>query len=116
MENQSFQNSQNYGSQVSVPNSTAVLVLGIISIVLCWCTGLVGIACGIIALIMSGKGKAIYESSPESYTISSFNNMKAGKICAIIGTILSAIYLVYYVILIAFYGFALTQLPWSQFQ
>jgi hypothetical protein len=114
MENQTVQN-QNLGGQVPVPNATAVLVLGIVSIVLCWCYGIVGLACGIIALILSGKSKAIYESSPDTYTISSFNNLKAGRVCAIIGTILSALGLVYYVIIILIYGAALTQMPWSSF-
>jgi hypothetical protein len=112
MENQSVQN-QNLGGQAPVPNSTAVLVLGIVSIVLCWCGGIVGIACGIIAMILGNKGKAIYEASPDAYTASSFNNLKAGKICGIIGIALSAIYLIYYIIVIAFYGYAMTQLPWS---
>jgi hypothetical protein len=114
MENQSVQN-QNFGGQVAIPNSTAVLVLGIVSIVLCWCVGIVGIACGVIALIMANKGKALYDASPDAYTPSSFNNLKAGKICGIIGIILSALYLVYYIIIIAFYGMALTQMPWSSF-
>lgn len=112
-ENQTVQNPQ--GGQVNLPNATAILVLGIVSIALCWCYGIIGIASGIIALVMAGKAKALYESNPDGYTLSSFKNMKAGRICAIIGTILSALYIVYIIVIIALYGAALTQLPWDRF-
>ena len=36
----------------SVPNATAVLVLGIVSIVTCFCYGIIGLACAIIALVL----------------------------------------------------------------
>ena len=37
----------------SLPNATATLVLGIVSIVSCWCIGIVGLTCGIIALYLA---------------------------------------------------------------
>jgi hypothetical protein len=114
MENQSFQN-QNFGGQVALPNATAILVLGIISIALCWCVGIVGLAAGIIALVMAGKAKALYDAAPETYTVSSFNNMKAGRICAIIGTILSSIYVIYVIVYFLIIGAAFTALPWQSF-
>jgi len=113
-ENQTVQN-QPQGGQVSLPNATAILVLGIVSIALCWCYGIIGIASGIIALVMAGKAKALYEADPDAYTLSSFKNMKAGRICALIGTILSSLYIIYIIVIIAIYGAALTQLPWDQF-
>ena len=112
MENQ---NVQSPGGQVSLPNATAILVLGIISIALCWCYGIVGIATGIIALVMSGKAKSLYEANPESYTESSFKNVKAGRICALIGTILSALYVVFIIIYVFIIGAALTTMPWDSF-
>jgi hypothetical protein len=92
MENQT---QQGYGMQVQqpLPNSTAVLVLGIVSIIGCFCYGIVGTVCGIIALVLASKSKKLYEANPEAYTVSSFKNMNAGRICAIIGLILSIIYL-----------------------
>lgn len=112
MENQS---NLNVGGQIALPNATAILVLGIISIALCWCVGIVGLAAGIIALVMAGKAKALYESSPGTYTLSSYNNAKAGRVCAIIGTILSAIYVIYVIIYVIFLGAAFTALPWQSF-
>lgn len=113
-ENQTVQNQQPLG-QVTLPNSVAILVLGIVSIALCWCYGIIGIACGVIALVLAGKAKALYTENPEAYTESSYKNMNAGRICAIIGTILSALYIVYFIVVILIYGAALTQMPWSSF-
>ncbi len=109
--NQQFSNQ--FG-QVPVPNSAAVLVLGILSIVFCFCYGFIGLVLGIIALVLAGKANAIYKSNPTNFTVSSFNNLKAGKICGIIGTILSALMLVYVIVVFFIIGAAMTGLPWSQ--
>jgi hypothetical protein len=106
MENQEVTNS-NPVNQQALPNATGVLVLGILSIVFCWCYGIPGLVLGIIALIMSKKATALYLSSPESYTESSFKNMKAGRICAIIGLSLSSVYAIVAIIYIAIIGAAL---------
>ena len=47
----------NFQTKQPLPNATAVLVLGIISIVGCFCYGIVGLICGIIALILASKAK-----------------------------------------------------------
>jgi hypothetical protein len=95
--------SQDYNYQTPVPNSTAVLVLGIVSIVMC-CGGLLSLICGIIALILASKGTALYNSEPSLFTISSFNNLKAGKICAIVGVVLSGLVLIYWIFYFLFFG------------
>ena len=105
---------QPIAQQQALPNATAVLVLGIISIVTCWCYGIIGVTLGVIALILAGKAKKLYDENPDLYTKSSFGNMKAGKICAIIGLCLSAIYLIYIIIIFAFYGAALSSMPWEE--
>ena len=75
----------------SLPNSTAVLVLGIISIVTCMAWGIIGLTCGIIALVLAKKDKARYIENPTIYNESSFNNLNTGRTCAIIGVSLSGI-------------------------
>lgn len=119
--NQNPQQGQNVSQQFSnqvgqtpVPNSTAVLVLGILSIVLCFCYGLVGMILGIIALVLASKGNASYNSNPNAYSLSSYNNLKAGKICGLIGVILSSLYLIVIVVYLVVLGTALTALPWTQ--
>ena len=118
MENQPFQNYQPFNTQINVPNSVAVLVLGIVSIALCWCYGVIGIASGIVALILGQKASALYEENPDAYNLASYNNLKAGKICAIIGICLSILYIVALILYIVFIGAALTSIydnPWGQF-
>lgn len=66
-----------------VPNSTAILVLGIIGLV--FGCNLIGVICSIIALAMAGKAITVYNQSPYAYSESSYKNIKAGRICAIIG-------------------------------
>src|SRR5215216_3561157 len=78
-----------------LPNATAVLVLGILSIVFCWCYGIIGIVLGVIALILSGKDRKLYDANPTAYSLSSFNNLKAGRVCGIIGLCLSALYMIF---------------------
>jgi len=110
MENQT---QPTYQNQQPLPNATAILVLGIISIALCWCYGIIGITLGIIALVLSGKSSALYNSNPGAYTLSSYNNAKAGKVCAIIGLSLSVLYLIFVIIYFVIIGAALSSLPWQ---
>lgn len=89
---------ENQGDGVkTVPNSTAVLVLGILSIVGCFCYGIVGLIMGIIALVLHQKDKELYQSNPSSYE-NSFKNSRAGNICAIVGVSLSALYIIIVII------------------
>lgn len=97
-----------------LPNSTTVLVLGILSIVIC-CVGLI---LGIIALVLSGKDRKLYAQNPGKYTLSSFNNLNAGRICAIIGVILSSLSVLYYIVLLIWIfivGAAASTMPFSNF-
>ena len=96
------------GQQKSIPNANAVLVLGIISIVGCVLYGLPGLVCGIIALAMFKKVKATYLTDKMMYE-SSYKNANAGYICAIIGTIISALYFlfaIFFIFLAASNGFS----------
>jgi len=108
---------QQSGGQIPLPNATAVLVLGIISIPTCFCYGIIGLIVGIIALALSSRAKKLYEESPNLYNEISFKNMKAGRICAIIGVILSSLWFIYYIILLVFFGAAIGGLfesfPWE---
>ena len=87
--------------QQKLPNSTLILVFGIISIVTCCCYGL-GLIFGIIAVVLSKKATALYVENPEQY--SGYSNVKTGRILSIIGIVLSAIYLIYVIWLFATLG------------
>lgn len=98
-----YQNPYNYDpyrQKRDIPNATAVLVLGILSIPTCICYGIVGIILSIVALVLSSSASRAYNTSPELYTTTSKNNLNAGRVCAIIGLILSILFLVMVVLLI----------------
>lgn len=86
----------------NLPNATAVLVLGIVSILSCCCYGIVGLIFGIVALVLANKDMKLYNADPELYT--NFSNLNVGRILAIIGVVLSALYLIMTVYLYVFIG------------
>lgn len=88
--------------QQKLPNATAVLVLGIVSIVGCCCYGLPGLIAGIIALVLAKKDGELYRKNPMAY--SNYGQLNAGKIMAIIGIVLSILYVVYVVVMISTLG------------
>ncbi len=85
-----------------LPNATTVLVLGILSIVTCICYGVIGITLGIIALVLAKKDSQLYRHNPEMYT--GYENLKAGKICAIVGLSLGSLYVLLLIIYFIFIG------------
>lgn len=98
-------------TQRPLPNASVVLALGIISIVSCCCYGLPGIICSVIALVLYNKDAQLYAANPEWYTSSSFNNLKAGRICAFIGLIPSILFLLFAIFLMVTAGFGMLSNP-----
>ncbi len=92
----------NFETQQKLPNATAVLVLGIISIITCCCYGVLGLITGIVALVLAKKDTNLYNSNPSIYT--NFSHVKTGKILAIIGIVLSVIYIAYMIWIISYFG------------
>ncbi|MCZ6593451.1 MAG: CCC motif membrane protein [Bacteroidetes bacterium] len=88
--------------QQKLPNSTLILVFGIVSIVTCCCYGIIGLIFGIIAIVLAKKATVVYLENPEQYT--GYSNVKTGKILAIIGIILNLLYLIYVIWLFATIG------------
>lgn len=86
----------------TLPNSTLILIFGILSIVTCCCWGILGLIFGIVALVLAKTAKETYMAEPELYK--GYNNVKTGRILAIIGIVLSAIYLVINIVLVVLYG------------
>lgn len=109
MENQTDYLSQ--GPQRDLPNATAVLVLGILSIVGCFCYALPGTIMGIIAMILASKDRRVYNADPGLYSPGSYKNLNAGRICAIIGLCLSAIYILLLIVAFATVGIAALSNP-----
>ncbi len=99
---------QNYlssGNQPSnLPNATAALVLGIISIVGALCYGIVGVICGIIGLVLANKDRKLYQATPELYAASSYSTLNAGRTCSIIGLILGSLVVLIMIFYLIFFG------------
>ena len=90
-----------------LPNATLILIFGILSILSCCCYGFVGIVFGVIAIVLANKATKIYLETPEDYT--GYQNVKTGKILAIIGIILCAIYLLFVVGIVFMFGWEIFQ-------
>ncbi len=83
-----------------LPNANAVLVLGILSLVFCWCYGIIGLILGIISLVLAGSSRRMYQENPENYDENSYKNLNTGRICAIIGICISSLIFVFLILVI----------------
>jgi len=82
-------------NKLELPGATSSLVLGILSISMCYCWGTVGLVLSIIGLSSGIKAISIYSANPGFYTEGSFKNANSGKVCSIIGLILSVLSLLW---------------------
>lgn len=69
-----------YGYKKELPNDQAILLLGIFSIVLIFCCGLLGLILGIIAVVLGGQSRKTYQYSQSEYSSQSSNKVNAGYI------------------------------------
>lgn len=76
-----------------LPNSTAILVLGIFSILLSCCCTIIGSIIGVIGLVMANKAISVYQENPRLYT--DYSNVKTGRILNIIGIVLGILNLLW---------------------
>lgn len=86
----------------TLPNSTLILILGILSLVTCCCYGIFGLILGIITLVLAKSATREYVANPELY--SGYGNVKTGKVLAIIGIVLGLLYIITIIVAIAIYG------------
>lgn len=88
--------------QKKLPNGTTVLVLGILSILSCWCYGIVGMTLAVIALVFYHKDIKLYDEAPELYK--DLPNLNLGRVLAILGLCLSTLYLIFIIYMLAVVG------------
>lgn len=106
-------NSSDMNQQIALPNSNLVLILGIGSIILCWCDGIVGLIMSIIALVFANRDLALYYANPGKYTQKSFDNIKTGRTVAIIGLVIAAVFTFVLIISIFLLGLNFALMPWE---
>lgn len=90
-------------SQKQLPNASAILVLGILSIVFS-CSGL-GLILGIIGLVISKEGKNLYEQNPTGWI--NYGNFNAGRVMCIIGIALNSVVFAFFLIYVVLIGLIL---------
>jgi hypothetical protein len=86
-----------------LPNATAVLILGILSILTCCCYGILGVILGSVALYLYNSDAKLYSENPNAYV--NFQNLKIGRVLAIIGLVLSVLMILLMVWLVSIVGF-----------
>lgn len=106
-------NLSNPNSSVNLPNASAVLTLGILSIVLCWCHGVIGIIMAVIALVLANRDLALYNANPGKYAQNSYSNVKTGRTVAIVGLVLAGLFLFILIISFIFLGLNFALFPWE---
>ena len=94
----------NYNQPVNLPNATAALVLGIISIVGSFCYGLPGLVCGIIGLVLANKDRKLYREQQGFYSSSSLGTSNAGRVCSIIGVVLGGLLVLFFLLCLIIAG------------
>ena len=96
-----------------LPNSKLILVLGILSILLCWWhfVSIAGTALGFIAIVLAGRETRLYNTNPSAYTTNSLNTVRTGRTCAIIGLTISIIVFAFVMLLI--FGILVTLPFWG---
>lgn len=73
-----------------LPNASAVLILGILSILGCCFYGIPGLILGIIAVVLGAKDKKLYNSNPNKF--SGIGNVNSGYLMGWISIIISLIF------------------------
>ncbi len=113
--NQSSHYHESRGYQQTTPNSTEVLVLGILSIVFCWCWGILSLILGIVTLVLASQGEKQYRLNPALYTEVSYRNLRTGRTCAIVGLALAALTVIAVILYFVLFGtlfFNMVQTNW----
>ena len=92
----------NFQARQNLPNSTLILGLGILSIVFSfWYFSVLGVILSILTLVLANRDLRLYYSNTSQYTLSSFNNVKAGRVCAMIGLLVALIFFVFMILIVA---------------
>ena len=98
------------GPKKDLPNATAVLVLGIVSLVFTLLSCIfspvifVGLITSIISLAISPQAVRMHRAAPNQYN--GWGNVQAGRIMAIISLSLFGVALLFFLIVVLFYGAA----------
>lgn len=85
-----------------LPNATAVLVLGILSILTCICYGVFGLIFGVVALVLARKDMNLDKNTEVVFT--NYQTLNIGRVLAIIGIVLSVVFILLIIWVISIVG------------
>ncbi|MBP8066399.1 MAG: DUF4190 domain-containing protein [Flavobacterium sp.] len=102
-------NFNNFEAKQKLPNASAVMILGVLSIITCCCYGILSILLGGVGIYLANKDTAVYNQNPNAYT--NFKNIKTGKVLCIIGIVLGVLAIAYFAWIISVVGMDALQDP-----
>jgi hypothetical protein len=109
MENLDLNQSPPFHQQSSLSDAKTAQILGVLSIVITFCTccygGVAGIVLGFLGLTKAKKAIAEYDANPGMYLQKSYNQAKTAKTLSIIGIVIGALGILYILFALIF-GFA----------
>ncbi|MDD2594391.1 MAG: CCC motif membrane protein [Bacteroidales bacterium] len=85
-----------------LPNTTTVLVLGILSLVL---NGLIGLILGIIGASLASRGMTLYNENPDAYF--GYGQLNAGRVMSIIGIVKNVVCVIAVIVMLSLFGTAM---------
>jgi hypothetical protein len=88
----------------TIPNSGAVLILGILSVLFCWFYGFLSLILGITALVLAANGAKEYNREPGRYDQASYYKLRLGRNFAIAGLCLGALSLIFALLWMMLFG------------
>lgn len=102
-------NFSNFEVKEKLPNATPAIVLGVLSIITCFCYGIISIILGGIGFYLANKDIKAANQNPDRYL--NLSNVKTGKVLCIIGIVLGVLYLVLLAWMISYFGLEAMQNP-----
>ncbi len=100
----------NYGKLPADPSALIFGTIASVIIVLGFCCGLLvflSLILGIIGLILSIKSLKQYELNPTNYSRQTYQNVYVAKIVCLVATILSSLYFIVVLVMVAIYQVSL---------
>ena len=89
---------------VDLPNSNAVLIIGILSILSCFLIGFPGVILGFIGMKLYKRPHGLYKIAPELYRKESCKDLRVGYIMSVIGFAMSLLFVLFLLFYVFVFG------------
>ena len=109
----------NYNKLSADPTSLILGIISIVIVILGCCCGffvIISLVLGIVGLVLANKSLSEYDQFPESYSHQSRKNVYAGKVLSIIGTVLSSVITILFLVVLFFYQMSFSSIIKDKFE